>query len=237
MAATQIRNDNQFREHIAQTAKRVAFDRLAKQHRPTLTRHTQQLTGNHEAAEDLLQDTLTRAFCKFDTFKIGTDFVSWAKKTMLNLHIDKKRGAAREVKRADLPNVGHDADYVDDRSDSADLQLAAHLHEAAARLPQALRELTKRQGDEPTKKHQVLLLKYASTLSARAIAEAVGSSENNVHVAHHEGRKKLCESLNVSERDLDELMTEYVRYEMGPLDASDLITRIRAWWQRLRQQG
>lgn len=52
-------------------------------------------TGTHEDAEDLLQESVLRAFKGWDSFEKGTNFRAWMWRIMLNLHISRSRSAAR----------------------------------------------------------------------------------------------------------------------------------------------
>jgi RNA polymerase sigma-70 factor, ECF subfamily len=60
-----------------------------------LQRHALRLTRNHADAEDLLQDTMTKAYANFDSFRTGTDIVAWLHRIMTNTYINGYRKSQR----------------------------------------------------------------------------------------------------------------------------------------------
>jgi RNA polymerase sigma-70 factor (ECF subfamily) len=68
-----------------------AFEGLVRQHHVELYRGAYRLTGNHEDAQDLLQDALLEAFAAFAKFRIGTQFNRWVMRIMTHTFIDRTR--------------------------------------------------------------------------------------------------------------------------------------------------
>ena len=56
--------------------------------KPVLTRYALYLTGNKDSADELLQETIVRAYVKFDKFTPGTKFIKWITIIMKNLYIN-----------------------------------------------------------------------------------------------------------------------------------------------------
>ncbi|MBI4277069.1 MAG: sigma-70 family RNA polymerase sigma factor [Armatimonadetes bacterium] len=54
-------------------------------------------THNEEDAEDLLQETLLRAWRSFDTFVRSSNAKAWLFRILINTHIDRFRKATHEV--------------------------------------------------------------------------------------------------------------------------------------------
>lgn len=65
--------------------KQQEFEQVALVHAPALLRTALRLTGNREAAEDLVQEALLRAWRAFEQFERGTNAKAWLFKIMLNL--------------------------------------------------------------------------------------------------------------------------------------------------------
>jgi RNA polymerase sigma-70 factor, ECF subfamily len=80
-----------------------------------LYHHAMRLTGNHIDAEDLLQDTMMKAYAGLQSFKQDTDLQAWLFRIMTNAHIDTYR------KRQRRP-----AEYPIDHFNEALLANAAH---------------------------------------------------------------------------------------------------------------
>jgi len=102
---------------------------------PRLRRYARALTGDHAAADDLVQDTLERAWAKLHLYRRGTDLRAWLFTVMHNVYVNQLR-AARPVAQLDedmpeLSQPGREADGLELR----DLDLAIR------RLPPDQREV------------------------------------------------------------------------------------------------
>ena len=61
---------------------------------PRLRRYARALVGDHGGADDLVQDTLERAWGKLSLWRRGSDMRAWLFGIMHNLHIDQIRKPA-----------------------------------------------------------------------------------------------------------------------------------------------
>ena len=71
----------------------AAFERMARQHRGYLEHVAVRLTGNKDAAQDLVQDTLVRALRNFDRFAPGSNERGWLVKILTRLYLDALKHA------------------------------------------------------------------------------------------------------------------------------------------------
>ena len=55
------------------------------------------LSRNHAAADDLVQDTIVKAWSNFDKFTLGTDLRAWLFTILRNTFFSNRRKASREV--------------------------------------------------------------------------------------------------------------------------------------------
>jgi RNA polymerase sigma-70 factor, ECF subfamily len=69
----------------------LAFEHEAMPHLPALYRTALRLTRNQQAAEDLVQDTLERAFKGFERYERGTNMRAWLFKIMAYASISTYR--------------------------------------------------------------------------------------------------------------------------------------------------
>ena len=60
---------------------------------PRLRRYARALTGERIAADDLVQDTLERAWRKLHLFRAGTDLRAWLFTVMHNVYVNQVRSA------------------------------------------------------------------------------------------------------------------------------------------------
>src|SRR5690606_34065655 len=79
-----------------QTSDRVAFEREALPHLDTLYSTALRLTRSPSDAEDLVQDTLLKAYRFYDKFEAGTNFKAWLLKIETNTFINRYRRRTRE---------------------------------------------------------------------------------------------------------------------------------------------
>ena len=59
---------------------------------PRLRRYARALVGERAAADDLVQDTLERAWSKLHLYRHGTDLRAWLFTVMHNVHVNRVRG-------------------------------------------------------------------------------------------------------------------------------------------------
>jgi RNA polymerase sigma-70 factor (ECF subfamily) len=104
---------------------------------PHLRRYARALTGDHVSAEDLVQDTLERAWQRMALWRPGTNIRAWLFTIMHNLYVNQIKASARGMRRSDNPtelDVPVSA-AQDDRLELRDLDRALQ------RLPHEQREV------------------------------------------------------------------------------------------------
>jgi RNA polymerase sigma-70 factor (ECF subfamily) len=75
---------------------RIDFEREALPHLPALYAAATRMTRHERDAEDLVQDTMLRAYRFFDTFEAGTNCKAWLFRIMTNVFCNKYRERERE---------------------------------------------------------------------------------------------------------------------------------------------
>src|SRR6476660_6166637 len=81
---------------------------------PRLRRYARALAGDRIAADDLVQDTLERAWSKFHLYRRGTDLRAWLFTVMHNVYVNQLR-ALRPVAELDedMPELAQPARETD----------------------------------------------------------------------------------------------------------------------------
>ena len=82
------------------------FERVAMPHTGPLLRAALRMTGERGAAEDLVQETLLRAWRSFDQFERGTNCKAWLFRIMLN--ISNKNQHTAQARPALISLDGHE---------------------------------------------------------------------------------------------------------------------------------
>lgn len=102
---------------------------------PRLRRYARALVGERAAADDLVQDTLERAWSKLHLYRHGTDLRAWLFTVMHNVHVNQVRAARPTAALEDgMPELAQ-------RAVQGDALLVRDLERAIAALPAAQREV------------------------------------------------------------------------------------------------
>ena len=83
----------------------ASFEQLALPVLPSLYRHAFWLCRNHAEAEDLVQETISKALRAFDSFQADTNFKAWIFRILRNTFLTSRTGiaASRTVFLEDHP--------------------------------------------------------------------------------------------------------------------------------------
>src|SRR5437588_2563674 len=138
---------------------------------PRLRRYARALVGDRASADDLVQDTLERAWTKLHLYRRGTDLRAWLFTVMHNVHVNKVR-ATRVTDTLDdeLPELAQ-------RASQGDTLLLRDLDRAIARLP--------------SEQRAVLLLVTLEEMSYEEVARALGIPTGTVMSRLSRAREKL----------------------------------------------
>lgn len=123
---------------------------------PRLLAAAWMLTGQQQAAEDLVQEALARTYARCGKVRDGQP-LAFARRVMVNLHTDTWRKRRRETLADELPETG-----------GGDPQTGAHLD-----LVRALGRLSPRE-------RECVVLRHYLDLSEKQTAEALGISVGSV---------------------------------------------------------
>jgi RNA polymerase sigma-70 factor, ECF subfamily len=152
-----------------------------------LNDRARRLTRNAVDAEDLVQETMLRAYAGFNTFSEGTNLRAWLFRIMTNTHIIGLRRAQRRP-----------CEYLTDHI--TDQQLAAHDRhsshgprsaelDALDALPD--NELADALATLPVQFRLALYYRDIAGLRCREIAEMMACCEGTVMSRLHRGRQRL----------------------------------------------
>jgi len=138
---------------------------------PRLRRYARALVGDRAAADDLVQDTLERAWSKLHLFRQGTDLRAWLFTVMHNVHVNRVRSARpTDALDDEMPELAQ-------RATQGDALLVRDLERGIAALPAPQRE--------------VLLLVALEDLSYEQAAEVLGIPIGTVMSRLARAREKL----------------------------------------------
>ena len=146
-------------------------------HIPRLRRYARALLGDRYSADDLVQDTLERAWNKFHLWRPGSDLRAWLFAIMHNVFVNQVRGKRSEIEKAmeELPDVPVRAT----QSDSLEI----------ADVERSLRAL-------PDEQREVLLLVAIEEMTydevSRALAIPIGTVMSRLSRARERMRRLIA---------------------------------------------
>jgi RNA polymerase sigma-70 factor (ECF subfamily) len=103
---------------------------------PRLRRYARALTHDAVAADDLVQDSLSRALGKIHLWEKGTDLRAWLFTILHNQHVSLRRRELRERAGIDLQTPGRRLAFAPDQDKRLELR---DLERALAKLPEEQR--------------------------------------------------------------------------------------------------
>jgi len=164
--------------------ERREFEELALPHLDSLYGTALRLTHNEKDAEDLVQDTILRAFRFFHRFERGTNVKAWLFKILTNTFANKYRKRQRE--RTILDEVQTQAEVADAGLPDPEAALAARL--VSDQVKEALESV-------PEEFRLAVILADLEDFSYREIAEIVDCPIGTVMSRIYRGRRILQRKL------------------------------------------
>jgi RNA polymerase sigma-70 factor (ECF subfamily) len=138
---------------------------------PRLRRYARALVGDRAAADDLVQDTLERAWAKLHLYRRGTDLRAWLFTVMHNVHVNKVRATRpTDTLEDEMPELAQ-------RASQGDSLMVRDLDRSISRLP--------------AEQRSVLLLVTLEDMSYDEVARTLGIPIGTVMSRLSRARDKL----------------------------------------------
>jgi RNA polymerase sigma-70 factor (ECF subfamily) len=150
---------------------------------PSLRAFAMSLCGNIDRADDLVQETLTRAISAIDRFEPGTNMPAWLFTILRNLFRSEYRKRRREVED---PDGVYEASLKTSPDQLGKLEFG-ELQEALAKLPSDQRE--------------AIILVGASGFSYEDAARVMGCAIGTVKSRVNRARTRLADMLAIMSPD------------------------------------
>ena len=184
--------------HETDQERAARFEKDALPYLDQLYGAAMRLTRNPQDAEDLLQDTYTKAFAAFHQYKPGTNLKAWLYRILNNTFISNYRKAQRRPKEADSADVEDWQEYKaashhSTGMPSAEVQALENLPDSEIR--DALDAL-------PSDQREAVYLADVEGFSYQEIAEIMGTPIGTVMSRLHRGRRQLRKILADYAKDL-----------------------------------
>lgn len=182
------------------------FELEAMVHTEALFRTALRMTKNPGDAEDLVQETLLKAYKSFDRFEKGTNAKAWLFKIMTNTFINTYRARQKESTSVSFDEiddsylhsqiVGNSSESGNPEKDFFNKILDADVVAAIEKLPEEFR--------------MVVVLAFNEGFSYQEIADILGIQVGTVKSRLHRGRKIL-----------QKLLWEYTNNSAAPKERAE----------------
>lgn len=146
---------------------------------PRLRRYARVLTGEASRADDLVQDTLARAWEKRALWQAGTDLRAWLFTVMHNLFVNQRALARRDAASVSLDGAGAPAEIWQVSVRPGQL---AHVE---------LNEVLQQLGRLPSEQREVLILAAVEEMKYEEIAQVLDIPVGTVMSRLSRAREKL----------------------------------------------
>lgn len=162
---------------------RNAFGKLVQKHQRLVYTLALRMLKNPEEAQEAAQDTFVKIFQALSSFEGKSKFTTWIYRVVYNECVARLRKAKKQVTWLEdiLENPNEPVDFLDG------LEILQR-EERSGLVKRAINMLSPCEA-------AVLTLFYLEDLPIKEISTVTGSSESNVKVQLHRGRKHLEEHL------------------------------------------
>lgn len=151
------------------------------QHLPAMRAFALSLTRNSAIADDMVQDTVVKAWINIDKFDVGSNMRAWLFTILRNTYYSSRRKSKREV--ADVDGI-----FTENLAEKP----AHDGHMQMADFRKALAQL-------PVEQREALLLVGASGFSYEEAAEMCGVAVGTIKSRTNRARKQLAKMLGHGE--------------------------------------
>jgi len=174
---------------LAPADPRAGFEQQVRPYLGQLYQAALRMTRNASDAEDLVQETLAKAYTAFHQFKPGTNLRAWLHKILSNTFVNSYRKTKREPALAAVP------ESPDDWQQSTDPSQVARSAEAEALDRLGDSEVLRALRDLPKDFRTAVYLADIEGYPYREVAAMMGTPIGTVMSRLHRGRDRLRRAL------------------------------------------
>ncbi len=170
----------------AQANDHAAFETLVRRYAERAYRAAYRVVRDQQAAEEVLQEALIKAYRALPRFEARSSFYTWLYRITVNLALDRRRRGKRELTVEWDDAIAHEVDPRAHVSASASInpEVEMRRHEIRDLVSAGIQTL-------PDGQREVLLLREVDGLSYEEIAETMQISKGTVMSRLHYARKKM----------------------------------------------
>lgn len=180
-------------EQRSQPPTHHCFETVVLPHRPLLKRLALSLTRNNDDAEDLVQDTLLRAFSAFEATQISNSCEAWLVRILYNQFFNLYRQKKHRPVTCSVPSLEDGASLPGGRSVKGRFSTASAEQVALKRAE--YRALFEAVASLPPRYRDILVLGGVGDIAYERIAHRTGLPIGTVRSRLHRSRQKIRKRL------------------------------------------
>jgi RNA polymerase sigma-70 factor (ECF subfamily) len=161
-----------------------AFETLVRKYQQSIYYLCRRMTGSHQSADDLSQETFIKAFFALDRFKDGMNFFTWIRKIAVNNSLNFLKASKREEP------LGENAENIPGHSSMG--QELPHEMLRRNRMEHTFKQALKAL---PAEQKIVFILRVFENQSYKDIARILNLSQGTVMSRLSRAREKLKSSM------------------------------------------
>ncbi len=205
--------------NAADPQRRRRFEAEVLPHLDAMYRTALRLTRNPSDADDLVQDSVIKAYRFFDSYETGTNVRAWLLKILTNLFFSKHRRSSLEGSVAAMGAT----DPVSDGWMSAASVNPSREPERMVEKPLIEAAVARALEDIPEDFRTVMVLVDVEGMTYREVAEAMGCPIGTVMSRLHRARKAVAQKLGIQHEKASE--------------AEESVVSLDAWRRRKESLG
>ncbi len=186
--------------NAADPQRRRRFEAEVLPHLDAMYRTALRLTRNPSDADDLVQDSVIKAYRFFDSYETGTNVRAWLLKILTNLFFSKHRRSSLEGSVAAMGAT----DPVSDGWMSAASVNPSREPERMVEKPLIEAAVARALEDIPEDFRTVMVLVDVEGMTYREVAEAMGCPIGTVMSRLHRARKAVAQKLGIQHEKASE---------------------------------
>ena len=175
--------------------KHEDFDNIIIPHTDALYNFALKMTGDEDSANDLLQETLLKAYRFFDKFEKGTNSKAWLFSIMRNSFINEYRKVSREPNKVDYDDIQNFYDSIK----ANEVQVEHTVSDSYSNVLDD--EMTDALAELPTDFQTIIILSDIEGFTYEEIAEFMACPIGTVRSRLHRARKLLYTKLHSYAKD------------------------------------
>ena len=172
----------------ANTESSARFERDVVSMRDPLYRHAYRLSRSHEDAEDLVQETMMKAYAAFHTFQVDTNLNAWLFRILTNTYINVYRRKKRQPTQCSTEEVT-DQRLAKADADSTSMGLRSAEELVLAALPD--NDIKAAMEALPPQFREVVYFADVEGFGYKEIAAITNAPKGTVMSRLHRGRRQL----------------------------------------------